>query len=110
MDDKTDEGAMMRPAHTGALATQPPEEGEEIGPHVPLVLPGQPDVEAENPPPLTESPVPDPAHATPVARRPWKRVKVIVNPTSGKKGGITTNAAGVDEVVAALQQAGIQAD
>ncbi len=52
----------------------------------------------------------DPALATPLMQNPRKRVKVIVNPTAGKKGGITTNAAGPDEVVAALNRAGIQAD
>jgi diacylglycerol kinase (ATP) len=110
MDDKTDAGAPARSTVAGAVVTPPPRAAVEIGPHVPLVLPGQPDLEAENPPPLTASPIPDPAHATPVARRPRKRVKVIVNPTAGKKGGITTNATGLDDVVAALQQAGIQAD
>ena len=41
---------------------------------------------------------------------PGTRVKVIINPASGKKGGITTNAAGVDEVRAILEANGIQAD
>jgi diacylglycerol kinase (ATP) len=41
---------------------------------------------------------------------PGTRVKVIVNPASGKKGGITTNAAGVDEVRAALQANDVEAD
>src|SRR5947209_3926188 len=42
---------------------------------------------------------------------PGKRVKVIVNPTSGKKGGIiTTNAAGVEEVRRILEANGIEAD
>src|SRR3982750_514520 len=38
------------------------------------------------------------------------RVKVIVNPTSGKKAGITTNAAGVPDVRAVLEANGIEAD
>src|SRR5438552_5608313 len=39
------------------------------------------------------------------------RVKVIVNPTSGKKAGIiTTNAAGVPQVRAVLEANGIEAD
>jgi diacylglycerol kinase (ATP) len=38
------------------------------------------------------------------------RVRVIVNPASGKKGGITTNAAGVDEVRRVLEETGINAD
>jgi diacylglycerol kinase (ATP) len=38
------------------------------------------------------------------------RVKVILNPTAGKKGGITTNAAGATEVAAALEAEGIKAD
>ena len=38
------------------------------------------------------------------------RVKVIVNPASGKKGGITTNAAGPDEVRRLLEANGINAD
>lgn len=38
------------------------------------------------------------------------RVKVIVNPASGKKGGITTNAAGPDEVRRVLEAVGISAD
>jgi diacylglycerol kinase (ATP) len=41
---------------------------------------------------------------------PGTRVKVIVNPASGKKGGITTNAAGVDEVRRVLEANGIEAD
>jgi diacylglycerol kinase (ATP) len=41
---------------------------------------------------------------------PGTRVKVIVNPASGKKGGITTNAAGVDEVRRLLEANGINAD
>jgi diacylglycerol kinase (ATP) len=41
---------------------------------------------------------------------PGTRVKVIVNPASGKKGGITTNAAGPDEVRAVLEANGIHAD
>jgi len=63
---------------------------------------------------LTGSDLPDgtadPAFATPIMQNPRKRVKVIVNPTAGKKGGITTNAAGAADVVTALAQAGIQAD
>lgn len=38
------------------------------------------------------------------------RVKVIVNPASGKKAGITTNSAGLDEVRRVLEENGIQAD
>lgn len=38
------------------------------------------------------------------------RVKVIVNPASGKKGGITTNAAGSDEVRRLLEINDIDAD
>ncbi len=38
------------------------------------------------------------------------RVKVIINPASGKKGGITTNAAGVEEVRRILESNGIAAD
>src|SRR6266487_5530814 len=41
---------------------------------------------------------------------PGVRIKVIVNPVSGKKGGITTNAAGVDEVRRALGANNIEAD
>jgi diacylglycerol kinase (ATP) len=41
---------------------------------------------------------------------PGTRVKVIVNPASGKKGGITTNAAGPDEVRRILEANGIEAD
>ncbi len=41
---------------------------------------------------------------------PGTRVKVIVNPASGKKGGFTTNAAGPDEVRRVLEANGIQAD
>ncbi len=41
---------------------------------------------------------------------PGTRVKVIVNPASGKKGGITTNAAGPGEVRQVLEANGIQAD
>ncbi|MDQ2805762.1 MAG: diacylglycerol kinase family lipid kinase [Chloroflexota bacterium] len=52
----------------------------------------------------------DPALATPIMQNPRKRVKVIINPTSGKKGGITTNPAGAADVMAALGRAGIQAD
>jgi diacylglycerol kinase (ATP) len=38
------------------------------------------------------------------------RVLVIINPASGKKGGITTNAAGADEVRRVLEGNGINAD
>src|SRR5437588_7419748 len=38
------------------------------------------------------------------------RVMVIVNPASGKKGGITTNAAGTGEVRQLLEANNIQAD
>jgi diacylglycerol kinase (ATP) len=38
------------------------------------------------------------------------RVRVIVNPVSGKKGGLTTNPAGVDEVRAVLDAIGIHAE
>jgi diacylglycerol kinase (ATP) len=41
---------------------------------------------------------------------PGTRVKVIVNPASGKKGGITTNAAGPEDVSRLLEANGIQAD
>lgn len=42
---------------------------------------------------------------------PGTKVKVIVNPASGKKAGfITTNAAGVEEVRAALEANNIEAD
>jgi diacylglycerol kinase (ATP) len=41
---------------------------------------------------------------------PGTRVMVIINPASGKKGGITTNAAGVDEVRAILEANGIDAE
>ena len=41
---------------------------------------------------------------------PGTRVKVIVNPASGKKGAITTNAAGPDEVRRLLEANGIDAD
>jgi diacylglycerol kinase (ATP) len=41
---------------------------------------------------------------------PGTRVKVIINPASGKKGGITTNAAGTDEVRRVLEANGINAD
>ena len=66
-------------------------------------------------PPLPGTPVPGPEraaddHNSPLAHNPQGRVKVIINPTSGKKGGITTNAAGPDDVRAALEAAGIQAD
>ena len=41
---------------------------------------------------------------------PGTRVKVIINPASGKKGGITTNAAGPDEVRRIVEANGIEAD
>jgi diacylglycerol kinase (ATP) len=41
---------------------------------------------------------------------PGTRVRVIVNPMSGKKAGFTTNAQGLAEVTAALQEVGINAD
>lgn len=41
---------------------------------------------------------------------PGTRVKVIVNPASGKKGGITTNAAGPEQVRGLLADNGIEAD
>lgn len=41
---------------------------------------------------------------------PGTRVKVIVNPASGKKGGFTTNSAGVDDVRRVLEANGIHAD
>ena len=47
---------------------------------------------------------------SPLAANPAARVKVIVNPVSGHKAGITTNAAGRAEVQAALDATGIRAD
>ena len=41
---------------------------------------------------------------------PGTKVLVIVNPSSGKKAGFTTNAQGLDDVKAALQAVGIDAD
>lgn len=41
---------------------------------------------------------------------PNTKVKVIINPASGKKGGITTNTAGPDEVRRLLIENGIKAD
>lgn len=41
---------------------------------------------------------------------PGTKVMVIINPASGKKGGITTNASGVDDVRRVLEANGIQAD
>src|SRR5947209_19611332 len=41
---------------------------------------------------------------------PGTRVKVIVNPASGKKAGITTNAAGTDEVRRILEANNIEAE
>lgn len=38
------------------------------------------------------------------------KVKVIINPASGKKGGITTNAAGPEDVRRLLEDNGIEAD
>ncbi len=38
------------------------------------------------------------AEAQPDNIPPGTRVKVIINPASGKKGGITTNGAGTEEV------------
>ena len=38
------------------------------------------------------------------------KVRVIVNPASGKKGGFTTNASGPDEVRAVLEANGIEAE
>ena len=51
-----------------------------------------------------------PEEARPDNIPPGTRVRVIVNPASGKKGGITTNAAGPDEVRRLLEENGIQAD
>jgi diacylglycerol kinase (ATP) len=70
-------------------------------------------METETPTEISPVAAPAPragAHATPLARNPQARVKVIINPTAGKKGGITTNAAGPPEVIRALEAAGIQAD
>lgn len=53
---------------------------------------------------------PAPTVRSPLARNPEARVKVIVNPVSGKKGGITTNAAGADEVRRVLEAQSIKAD
>jgi diacylglycerol kinase (ATP) len=61
-------------------------------------------------PPAVANPPRTVDHISPIARNPQARIKVIVNPTAGKKGGITTNAAGPDDVVRALEAAGIQAD
>lgn len=41
---------------------------------------------------------------------PGTTVRVIINPASGKKGGITTNASGPDEVRAALAENNIEAE
>ncbi|MDQ3706379.1 MAG: diacylglycerol kinase family lipid kinase [Chloroflexota bacterium] len=41
---------------------------------------------------------------------PGTKVAVIINPAAGKKGGITTNTAGVDDVRRVLEANGIQAD
>jgi diacylglycerol kinase (ATP) len=40
---------------------------------------------------------------------PGTKVRVIINPASGKKGGITTNAAGTEEVSRLLTENGIEA-
>ena len=64
------------------------------------------------PPPGARRPAPG-AHdrrRSPLAENPDARVKVIINPVSGRKGGITTNAAGGDEVRQVLEAAGIKAD
>jgi diacylglycerol kinase (ATP) len=50
------------------------------------------------------------AYQNPLALNPQARLKVIVNPVSGKKGGITTNSVGVAEVKGALEAAGLRAD
>ncbi len=47
---------------------------------------------------------------SPLKGNPSARVKVIVNPVSGKKGGITTNTAGPDDVRRVLEAQGIKAD
>jgi diacylglycerol kinase (ATP) len=41
---------------------------------------------------------------------PGTRVRVIVNPLSGRKGAFTTNPLGADDVGAALREVGIEAD
>ncbi|MDQ3928376.1 MAG: diacylglycerol kinase family lipid kinase, partial [Chloroflexota bacterium] len=41
---------------------------------------------------------------------PGTKVAVIINPAAGKKGGITTNTAGIDDVRRVLDTNGIQAD
>jgi YegS/Rv2252/BmrU family lipid kinase len=73
--------------------------------------PGAP---AATDPAFAPAPVPDgstgTSRRTPLMAKPDARVKVIVNPVSGKKGGITTNAAGVDEVRRVLEAQGIKAD
>ncbi|HUP27195.1 MAG TPA: diacylglycerol kinase family protein [Chloroflexia bacterium] len=51
-----------------------------------------------------------PEEAQPDNIPPGTRIKVIVNPASGKKGGITTNAAGPEEVSRLLLDNGIEAD
>lgn len=50
-----------------------------------------------------------PEEALPDNIPPGTRVRVIINPASGKKGGITTNAAGPDDVKALLDANGIEA-
>jgi YegS/Rv2252/BmrU family lipid kinase len=73
--------------------------------------PGAP---AATDPAFAPAPVPDgstgTSRRTPLMAKPDARVKVIVNPVSGTKGGITTNAAGVDEVRRVLEAQGIKAD
>jgi len=68
-----------------------------------------PDVVNETPGPGGPAPG---AHAfqNPLVRNPEAQLKVIINPVSGKKGGITTNPVGVADVKAALESAGIRAD
>jgi len=50
------------------------------------------------------------AEALPDNIPPGTKVKVIINPASGKKGGITTNSAGPEEVARLLTENGIEAD
>lgn len=61
--------------------------------------------EAEQAPDASTNWIPQPDNIP-----PGTRVMVIVNPASGKKGGITTNSAGVDDVRRALADNGIEAD
>ena len=51
-----------------------------------------------------------PEEARPDNIPPGTRVMVIINPASGKKGGITTNTAGSDDVRQLLEDNGINAD